>query len=122
MDYHVEDDGNGFYYQVIEEEYIMAVEEQTVAVPDQFTLYSPSPNPFNACTKIRFSLPHSSYTSLTVHNLLGQKVSTLVDGFEEAGEHQVVFDADDEDLSGGVYFVQLEASERKACRKIVLFK
>jgi hypothetical protein len=100
----------------------MLIEEQTTIAANQFALYSPSPNPFKWSTKIRFALPHGDSVSLTVHNLLGQTVATLLEGFEEAGEHQVIFDAAEMEGSGGVYFVRLETSDHRACRKLVLFK
>ncbi len=100
----------------------MLIEEQTTIAADKFTLYSPSPNPFKWNTKIRFRLRRPDFVSLRVQNLMGQTVATLLEGFEEAGEHQVIFDAADLDGSGGVYFVRLETSDGRACRKLVLFK
>jgi hypothetical protein len=58
--------------------------------------------------------------SLTVWNVLGQKVATLVDGHQEAGIHNVSFNGSE--LSSGVYFYRLEADGFKTTRKMVLMK
>jgi hypothetical protein len=78
------------------------------------------PNPFNPSTTIRYGLPHRSTVQLTVFNTLGQQVATLVQGEQEAGYHEVRFDASG--LSSGVYFYRLSAGTYVETRKLLLLK
>ena len=77
------------------------------ATPVEFRLHQNHPNPFNPSTTIRYELPVRSVVELTVHNTLGQRVATLVEGEMEAGYHEAVFDASG--LASGVYFYTLKA-------------
>ncbi len=76
-------------------------------LPDQFALFQNYPNPFNPTTTIKFALPVRSQVSITVYNVLGQRVSTLVDGTVEAGYHLVSWTAN---VASGVYFCRMEAT------------
>jgi DNA-binding beta-propeller fold protein YncE len=74
-------------------------------VPVSFHLEQNFPNPFNPSTTIRYDLPNRAQVTLTVFNMLGQRVATLVQGEQEAGYHEAVFDA--RDLASGVYVYRL---------------
>ena len=87
---------------------------------DQFSLHPSYPNPFNAQTTISYSLPESGPVTLTIYNLLGQKVATLFDGIQTAGEHKVVWDAQKQ--PSGVYFAKLVAEQHKSTFQMVLLK
>lgn len=76
-------------------------------VPGHFTLDQNYPNPFNPATVIGYSLPADSRVTLSVYNVLGQKVATLVNGPVAAGTHQVQWRAQ---VSSGIYFYRLEAA------------
>jgi hypothetical protein len=89
-------------------------------LPNQFFLQQNYPNPFNPSTTIRYGLPHKSQVSLTVYNTLGQIVSRLVSGEQEAGYHEVRFDASG--LSSGVYFYRLSAGTYVETRKLLLIR
>jgi hypothetical protein len=78
------------------------------------------PNPFNPSTTIRYGLPHKSQVSLIVYNTLGQLVSQLVSGEQEAGYHEVRFDASY--LSSGMYFYRLQAGDFVQARKLLLLR
>ena len=82
---------------------------QSVSLPNYFTLQQNYPNPFNPSTTIKYALPQASHVSLSVFNTLGQRVSLLVDGKQEAGYHEVNFNASS--LTSGVYFYRLQASD-----------
>jgi len=76
-------------------------------IPDRFALDQNYPNPFNPATVIGYSLPSDSRVTLSVYNVLGQKVATLVNGTVAAGTHQVEWKAQ---VSSGVYFYRIEAT------------
>jgi hypothetical protein len=84
------------------------------------TLYQNYPNPFNPSTTIRYGLPSRSHVTLTVFNTLGQQVATLVQGEQEAGYHEAVFDASG--LASGVYLYRLQAGDFVASRKLILVR
>jgi hypothetical protein len=89
-------------------------------LPQEFALAQNYPNPFNPITSIEFSLPQAGHVELKVFNVLGQTVSTLVDGFETAGVHRVEFDAGS--LPSGIYFYRISHSEGAQTKKMVLVK
>lgn len=93
---------------------------ETEDLADQFALSQNYPNPFNPSTNINFTLPVTSNVQLTVFNLLGQKVATLIDGRMIAGQHVARFDA--RGLASGVYFYQLKAGEFTMQRRMTLIK
>ncbi len=89
-------------------------------LPQQFNLAQNYPNPFNPTTVIAYTLPEASTVDLTVFNLLGQKVVTLVNGFKPAGTYQVDFDA--KGLPSGIYFYRLVTKNNVATKKMMLLK
>jgi len=88
--------------------------------PVNFELSQNYPNPFNPSTKINFSLTKNAHVTLTVYNILGQKVAVLVNGYRNAGNYQLNWDASN--LSSGVYIYKLEAGNKVMSRKMVLLK
>ena len=83
-------------------------------VPTEFGLNQNYPNPFNPTTNIKYQVPQSSRVSLTVYNMLGQKVATLANEFKTAGYHNVVWNATDDfgqHVSSGVYFLRMQAGD-----------
>jgi hypothetical protein len=89
-------------------------------LPLRAGLYQNFPNPFNPSTTIRYGLPNRSHVMLTLSNTLGQSVSTLVNGEQEAGYHEVKFDGSR--LSSGVYFYKIEAGSFVQTRKLSLIR
>jgi len=96
------------------------VGETPSGLPGSFGLAQNYPNPFNPSTTVTFTLDRPGFVTLTVHNILGQVVSTLVRGTLTAGEHSVRFDAGS--LASGVYFYTLRAGDRHEVRKMMLMK
>ena len=88
--------------------------------PKEYILKQNYPNPFNPSTKITFTLPKPEHVTLIVLNLLGQKVSTLLNTKINAGSHNVQFDA--HDLPSGIYFYRIQAGKFSQVRKMVVFR
>lgn len=89
-------------------------------IPLKYDLSQNYPNPFNPTTTIRYGLPQRSGVTLSVFNNLGQKISTLVNGTQAAGNHEVRFDGSN--LASGVYFYRLEAGSFVQTRKLLLLR
>jgi len=88
---------------------MVALEEiDSQEYPVHFVLKQNYPNPFNPVTSINYELPISSYVNVSVYDLLGQKVATLVDKKQAAGSNQVKWDASG--FASGIYICRLEAN------------
>lgn len=93
--------------------------------PKEITLHQNYPNPFNPTTNIKYIIPKSGKISLTVYNLLGQKVITLFDGFQQMGTHVVNWDGLNRQgvmVAGGIYFCQLKTLSHAKTIKMILLK
>jgi hypothetical protein len=88
--------------------------------PNEYALFSAYPHPFNPATAISFALPEPGKVHLTVYDVAGRLVATLVDGHRNAGIHEITFDA--ENLASGIYIYRLEAGSFTASSKMVLLK
>ncbi len=88
--------------------------------PTQFELKQNYPNPFNPSTTIAYNLLQNSSVSLEVNNVLGQRVDLLVNAEQEAGNHQVVWDASK--FSSGLYFYRLKTEEFLQTKKMILLR
>ena len=88
--------------------------------PYRFTLLRNYPNPFNARTVITYELQIESNVTIAIYDLLGRKVVTLSDGFQQAGNHQVIWNADGR--SSGVYFYKIKAGDEGSSKKMILIK
>jgi len=96
------------------------IEDDPILKPQTFKLYHNYPNPFNPSTMINYQLPIISEVDLSVYNMLGQKIVTLVSERQNAGYHQVMWDASQ--YPSGVYFLILEAGNDRATQKMLLVK
>jgi predicted outer membrane repeat protein len=85
-----------------------------------FRLFPSYPNPFNPSTTLSFELPVAGRVNLSVYDMLGRQVTTLIDGPMDAGKHQVVFDGSG--FASGVYFCLLQTSAHMLTLKMVLLK
>jgi hypothetical protein len=94
--------------------------ENELESPNSFALDQNYPNPFNPSTNISFRLPSSVKVNLTVYNMLGQKVKTLIDGNLNSGTHTIQFNAGN--LSSGVYLYQLRTPTTSLTQRMVLVK
>ncbi len=89
-------------------------------IPDKFELEQNYPNPFNPTTKIKFALPKNSFTVLSVFDVLGMEVKTLIKNELTAGVHQVEFDASN--LAAGIYFCRIQSDNFIDIKKMLLIK
>ena len=90
-----------------------------------YELFQNYPNPFNSTTQIKFSLEKESNVSLTVYNLTGQKVRTLVDDKLNLGEYWIAWDGRDDwgmPVSSGIYLYRMKADNYSELRKMILSK
>jgi hypothetical protein len=113
--------GNPYWSdQIVVDVLALDIGEQEKTVPIQFSLSQNYPNPFNPSTKINYELPITNDVNLSIYNLLGQKVATLVNEQKQAGSHQVAWDASG--FPSGVYYYRIEAGEFQDVKKMILLK
>ncbi len=103
----------------------VAIKGDPTTLPTGYILYQNFPNPFNPSTEIRFDLPAPAQVRLTVYNLLGAEVATLVQGELPGGHHTVTWDGKDHNgnaVASGIYFYRLKAADYAAQKKMILIK
>lgn len=98
---------------------VVGVEEEA-GMPKEYSLMQNYPNPFNPATTIKFGLPKDSHVKLSVYNILGQEVATLVNGFMSAGYHTIRFDASG--MNTGMYIYKIEADNFVSMKKMMYVK
>ena len=87
----------------------------------EYQLAQNYPNPFNPATIISYTLPYDGYVTLKVYDVLGREVKTLTNGFQQAGIHNINFDASG--LNSGVYFYKMEAGNNfSSIKKMILIR
>ena len=86
----------------------------------KFALCQNYPNPFSTSTSIKYSLKEPCQVYLSIYNLDGQEIKTLVNKYQAAGEHEINWQA--KGLSGGFYFYRMQAGEFFETRKLILQK
>jgi len=94
-------------------------------IPDRYTLEQNYPNPFNAGTTIRFDLPGRIRVLLEVCDVLGQRITVLIDEQREAGSHTVQWDATNShgaSVPTGVYFYRLSAAEYTSTKRMIVIR
>jgi len=96
------------------------VQTTTELTPMKFDLGQNYPNPFNPSTSIRYELPERSFVSLKVYDMVGREVTTLLNGYQEAGSHDVAFNA--AGLTSGIYFYRITTEKYTETKKLVLIK
>ena len=89
-------------------------------MPFEYKLYNNYPNPFNHTTIIRYTIPESSEVTLTIYDLLGREITTLVNEIQTRGKHSVIWNG--QGLPSGIYICHLQAGDFTQTRKLVLQK
>jgi hypothetical protein len=128
----------GVWYRSLSEMVATSVAETPASVPEGFALLQNYPNPFNPTTRIAYMIPSGAggrsqvagsgnmlpsttyHIRLTIYDLVGRQVAVLVDGVQQPGMHEVVFDA--RNLPSGVYFYRLSAGNFVQTRRLTLVK
>lgn len=101
------------------------VDDDPASLPTGYRLAQNYPNPFNPTTEIEYSLPEAGMVCLDVMNILGQTVTTLVDGWQPPGSYVARWDGQNssgEAVASGVYLYRLRAGEYTSTRKMMLLK
>ncbi len=93
---------------------------EDVELPQRISYLKSYPNPFNALTTLQYDLLQSSGITIEICNIVGQRVATLFEGIQQAGEHTLTWDASG--FPSGVYFARLEAGKDSESIKVVLLK
>lgn len=99
--------------------------EDDAGRPSEFDIGQNYPNPFNLNTVIPYTLAGDSHVKITVCNILGQTISTLIDAFQPAGAHTAMWDGRDahgRDAASGIYFTRVQVGALSQVRKMVLLK
>ena len=94
-------------------------------LPEVFSLHQNYPNPFNPVTKLRYDLPENGHVNITIYDMLGREVKTLINQTQDAGYRSVIWDATNDygkPVSAGIYLYQIQAGEYMRTKKMVLLK
>ena len=94
-------------------------------LPKIFALHQNYPNPFNPVTTLRYDLPENGYVNITIYDMLGRKVKTLINQTQDAGYRSVIWDATNDygkPVSAGIYLYQIQAGEYISTKKMALLK
>lgn len=108
--------------------YIMAqvsADDPIILQPGRLALNGNYPNPFNSTTQIRYSVPRDAFVSLSLYNIMGQNIRTLVSESVSAGTHTVLWDGRDTrgvDAATGLYLVRLESAGSSSTHKVMLLR
>lgn len=104
---------------------ITGVESEDPVIPETYTLSQNYPNPFNPSTSISYTIRADNDVNITIYNLLGESVRTLVNENKKVGEYSVVWDGRDnlrQPVASGVYYYQLKVKDVTSAKKMVLLK
>lgn len=99
--------------------------EPQASLPKRYALFQNFPNPFNPHTVIKYDLPNPGQVKLTIYNVLGQKVITLVDQYQDPDHKAISWDGKDnrqKEVSSGVYFYRIEVNGYAETKKMILIK
>ena len=94
-------------------------------LPKIFALHQNYPNPFNPVTTLRYDLPENAMINITIYDMLGRQVKTLINQTQDAGYRSIIWDATNDygkPVSAGIYLYQIQAGEYISTKKMVLLK
>ncbi len=103
----------------------VSIDNENGTIPQSFHLDQNYPNPFNPITTLRYDLPENSLVSITIYDIMGREVRTLVNQTQDAGFKSVIWNATNDygkPVSAGVYLYQIQAGDFVQTNKMVLLK
>lgn len=113
----VTEDSSNYYVEI---HYASTGIEDKKPIPKSFYVRSNYPNPFNPTTTIEFGIPAQEKVTVSIYNVNGQKIATLVDGTLSPGVHKVQWDGSG--VASGMYFYQVQTPKKTIIRKMLLIK
>lgn len=96
------------------------VAQTSNSLPTKYKLHNNYPNPFNPVTTFSYQLPRYSFLNLSIYNIAGQLVETLVNEYKDMGSYSVIWNASD--IGSGLYFYRIKAGEYTETKKCVILK
>jgi hypothetical protein len=115
--------GNMSEYSSVVDIAVLAIDLNLI--PDVYALHQNYPNPFNPVTTLRYDLPEDAMVSITIYDVMGRRVKSLVNTIQTAGYRSVRWDATNsfgEPVSAGMYIYMIQAGEFRQNKKMVLLK
>ena len=103
----------------------VGVDNRNETFPQGFALEQNFPNPFNPVTTLRYALPERGLVTITIYDMLGRQVKTLINQTQDAGYRSVIWDASNDygkPVSAGIYLYQIQAGDYIQTKKMVLLK
>ncbi|NOG47741.1 MAG: T9SS type A sorting domain-containing protein [Calditrichaeota bacterium] len=94
--------------------------EEKDILPATIQLYQNYPNPFNPVTTIGYNLPINNHVKLTIYDMMGKKIKTVINSLQQAGFHKIAFDASN--FASGVYFYRLQTNSQTISKKMILIR
>jgi len=94
-------------------------------IPAQYALHQNYPNPFNPVTTVRYDLPENSLVTITIYDMLGKEISTIVNEYQDAGYKSIVWNATNDygqSISAGIYIYQIKTKDFVQTKKMILLK
>ena len=104
---------------------VMLSNDQEVAIPTVYSLEQNYPNPFNPSTQIRYALPEDAMVTISIYDMMGRKVRTLVNQSMSPGYHTTLWNATNDNglpVSAGMYIYTIHAGSYHHMKKMVLLK
>lgn len=99
---------------------IVKLNEYNTLLPKSIALYQNYPNPFNPFTKIKYSIKKEGYVTISIYDITGKKIKTIVNNRKNIGEYEIVFNG--AGLSSGIYFYTLETDDIRITKSMILLK
>lgn len=115
-----------YYYRVKQIDYdgsykYYSLEEIVeIGAPESYDLSQNYPNPFNPTTKIKYSVPADGFVNISIYNVLGEKVTDIVNNIQKAGSYEVTFDASS--IASGMYLYRMESGDFVSVKKMMILK
>jgi len=106
--------------ETVQSEVQVKVENKSAIIADSYTLRSLYPNPFNASFTVPFTLNENLTVKVSLYNIAGQQVMSILNQELSAGDYHFAVNADD--LCSGVYFLRINLGKRMHTQKMVLMK